>query len=219
MISETTDYYAVVSQMPEDTVVIFHDVPWEEYEELLAQVGEAPGLRISYDDGTLKVLTLSSEHEKYTRFIEKLVTLLSLRLEIRILSFGSATMKKSKRRKGNEPDCCFYVQTAAALGKRIKLDFAVDPPPDVAVEVDVHHASQEKFSIYAALGVPEIWRFDGQQLFIHMWQEDQYVEAEVSRALPMLTSRILTEYLTRMREEGEFEAIIAFDEWLQSLKP
>jgi Uma2 family endonuclease len=219
MISETTDYYAVVSQMPEDTVVIFHDVPWEEYEELLAQVGEAPGLRISYDDGTLKVLTLSSEHEKYTRFIEKLVTLLSLRLEIRILSFGSATMKKSKRRKGNEPDCCFYVQTAAALGKRIKLDFAVDAPPDIAVEVDVHHASQEKFSIYAALGVPEIWRFDGQQLFIHMWQEDQYVEAEVSRALPMLTSRILTEYLTRMREEGEFEAIIAFDEWLQSLKP
>jgi Uma2 family endonuclease len=219
MITETTDYYALISQMPEDTVVIFHDVPWEEYEELLAQVGESPGLRISYDDGTLKVMTLSSEHEKYTRFIEKLVTLLSLRLEIRILSFGSATMKKSKRRKGNEPDCCFYVQTAAALGKRIKLDFAVDPPPDVAVEVDVHHASQDKFSIYAALGVPEIWRFDGQQLFIHPWREDRYVEAETSRALPMLTSRILTEYLTRMREEGEFETIIAFDEWLQSLKP
>ena len=217
MITETTNYYAVVSQMPEDTVVIFHGVSWEEYEELLAQVGEAPGLRISYDDGILKVMTLSAEHEKYTRFIENLVGAIRLRLRIEILSFGSATMKKSKRRKGNEPDCCFYVQTAAALGNKINLDFAVDPPPDIAVEIDVHHDSKDKFPIYAALGVPEIWRFDGQRLFIHLWQENQYVIDETSRALSMLTSGILTEYLTRMREEGEFEAIIAFDDWLQSL--
>jgi Uma2 family endonuclease len=219
MITETTNYYALVSQMPEDAFVVFHGVTWEEYEDLLEQVGEASGLRISYDDGTLKVMTLSSEHENYTRFIEKMVSTLSLRLRIRIRSFGSATMRKSRKRKGNEPDCCFYIQTAATLGTRIKLDFAVDPPPDVAVEIDVHHASIDKFSIYEALGVPEIWRFDGLQLFIHLWQGDRYEEAEVSRALPMLTSRILTEYLTRMRDEGEFEAIIAFDEWLQSLQP
>lgn len=219
MIAETTNYYAFVSQMPEDTVVISHGVSWEDYEELLEQVGEASGLRISYDDGTLKVMTLSSEHEKYTRFIEKLVSTLSLRLRIKILSFGSATMKKSSRRKGNEPDCCFYVQTAAALGTRIQLDFEVDPPPDIAVEVDVHHSSIDKFDIYAALGVPEIWRFDGQQLFIYLWQQDQYVESETSQALPMLTSSILTDYLIRMREDGEFEAIIAFDQWLQSLQP
>lgn len=219
MIAEIAKYYAFVSQMPEDTVAISYGVSWEEYEELLEQVGEASGLRISYDDGKLKVMTLSSEHEKYTRFIEKLITTLSLRLRIKILSFGSATMKKSKKRKGNEPDCCFYVQTAAALGTRIKLDFEVDPPPDIAVEVDVHHASIDKFSIYAALGVPEIWRFDGQQLYIYLWQRDQYVESETSQALQMLTGGILTDYLIRMREEGEFEAIIAFDEWLQSLKP
>jgi Uma2 family endonuclease len=218
MITETTNYYAVVSQMPEDTVVIFHGVSWDEYEELLAQVGEAAGLRISYDDGILKVMTLSAEHEKYTRFIENLVGAIRLRLRIEILSFGSATMKKSKRRKGNEPDCCFYVQTAAVLGNKIKLDFAIDPPPDIAVEIDVHHDLKEKFTIYAALGVPEIWRFDGQKLFIHLWQEDRYVEDETSRALTMLTSSVLTEYLRRMREDGEFKAIIAFDEWLQSLK-
>jgi len=218
MITDTTNYYAVVSQMPEDTIVIFHGVSWEEYEELLIRVGEAPGLRISYDDEILKVLTLSSEHEKYARFIENLVGVIRLRLRMKILSFGSATMKKSKKRKGNEPDCCFYVQSAAALGKRIKLDFAVDPPPDIAVEIDMHHDSEDTLSIYAALGVPEIWRFDGQKLSIHLWRQDNYVDAETSSALPMLTSSVLTEYLTRMREEGEFEAIIAFDEWLQSLK-
>ena len=60
--------------MPEDTVVIFHGVSWEEYEQLLAQAGEASGLRISFDDGTLQVMTLSSEHENYVRFIESLMT-------------------------------------------------------------------------------------------------------------------------------------------------
>ncbi len=219
MITETSNYYDLVSQMPSDTVVIFHDATWEEYEDLLAQVGEAPGLRISYDDGILKVMTVSPEHENYTRFIENLVGIVRVRLRIRIRSFGSATMKQSKKRKGNEPDCCFYVQTAAALGNKINLDFAVDPPPDIAVEVDVHHDSLDKFSIYAALEVPEIWRFDGQKLSIHLWHEDRYIEAESSLALPMLTGSILTEYLTRLREEGEFEAIIAFDEWLQSLQP
>ena len=217
MSAQTLSYYETVSQLPEDTVVIWHNVSWEEYEELLEQAGEASGLRISFDNGTLQAMTLSAEHEKYARFIENLVGAVRLRLRVRILSFGSATMKKRKKGKGNEPDACFYVQTAAALGNRIQLDFTVDPPPDIAVEVDVHHDSQSKFPIYVALGVSEIWRYDGQQMTIHQLQQEAYAEVETSPALPMLTSRILTEYLTRMREEGEFEALLAFDQWLQSL--
>ncbi|HEY7182102.1 MAG TPA: Uma2 family endonuclease, partial [Blastocatellia bacterium] len=68
-----------------------------------------------------------------------------------------------------------------------------------------------------ALGVPEIWRYDGWTASIQRLQDANYVEAETSLALPMITPAILTEYLTRLREEGEFAAIIAFDEWLQSL--
>jgi Uma2 family endonuclease len=214
MITQTLSYYEFVSQLPADTVVTSHNVSWEEYEELLEQVGEPAGLRISYDDGALKVMTLSHEHEKYTRFIEKLVTTIILRLRINILSFGSATMKRKP--KGNEPDACFYVQTADAIGNRVDIDFAIDPPPDIAVEVDIHHDSQDKFSIYAAFGVPEIWRFDGQALTIYLLEQDRYHEAETSAALPMLTSEILTQFLVRLRDEGEFRALLAFDEWLQS---
>jgi Uma2 family endonuclease len=216
MITQTASYYDIVSQLPADTVVTFHDVGWEEYEDLLEQVGEASGLRISFNEGRLTVKTLSTEHEKYARFLEKLLTVLSLRRRINILSFGGATMKKSKRRKGLEPDACFYVQTADLLGKRIQLDFEVDPPPDIAVEIDVHHDSLSKFAIYAALGVPEIWRYDGQQLTIYLLQEDTYVTSAQSQALPLLTSQILTEFLTRLRDEGEFQTLLAFDEWLQS---
>ncbi len=219
MITEATNYRAVVSQLPVGDVVTFHDVIWEEYEELLDQVGEAAGLRISFNDGTLKVMSLSAEHEKYVRFIESLIGAVRLRLRINIVSFGSATMRKRKKSKGNEPDACFYVQTAAVIGNRIDLDFEIDPPPDVVVEVDVHHDSTDNDAIYAALGVPEIWRYDGHEMTIyHLQQDGEYVVAETSHALPMLTGQILTRYLTRLRQDGEFEAILAFDEWLQSLQ-
>ncbi len=217
MITETANYFAVVEKMPEATTVSFHNATWEDYEELLARVGEAKGLRISFNDGTLKVMTLSPEHEKYADFIKILIAHLSFRLRTNILFFGSATMRKRKKTKGNEPDACFYIQTAATIGNRIHLDFTIDPPPDVVVEIDIHHDSRDNYPIYAALGVPEIWRYDGQEMTILHLQEADYIKAETSRALPMLSPQVLTEYLRRMQQDGEFNAILAFDEWLQSL--
>lgn len=214
--AQAISYYDIVSQLPEASEVTFHHASWEEYEELLDQVGEASDLRTSYDDGVLQVMTLSTEHESYARFIEKLVTVVSLRKRINIRSFGGATMRKKKKRKGKEPDACFYVQTVVTIGNRVQLDFEVDPPPDIAVEIDLQHDSRAKFPIYVALGVPEIWRFDGYALTIHHLQQDRYIEQEASRALPLLTSRLLTEYLLRLTTEGEFQTLLAFDEWLQA---
>ena len=167
-------------------------------------------------------MTISSEHEKYAFFINSLTTVIKLRLRIDILAFGSATMRKRKRKKGNEPDACFYVQSAALIGNRIQLDFEIDPPPDIAVEIDVHHDSRSKFPIYAALGVPEIWRYDGRVMTIYhvaeaaRESESAYIAQDASTALPMLTATILTEMIERMRTDGELSALLAFDEWLQS---
>ncbi len=216
MTVQTASYYDIVTKLPSDTVVTFHGVSWDEYEDLLEQVGESSGLRISFDQGTLAVMTLSTEHENYARFLEKLLGFISVRLRLNIRSFGSATMRKRKKGKGNEPDACFYVQRAEALGNRIHLDFEVDPPPDIAVEIDVHHDSSSKLSIYAALGVPEIWRYDGEHLTISVLQQDRYVAVPQSRSLPFLTGEILTEFLTRLRTDGELPALLAFDQWLQS---
>lgn len=217
MIAEAVNYYELVSKLPVGSEITFHNVAWDEYEELLDQVGEASGLRISYNDGKLKVMSLSSEHEKYVLFINRLISQISIRLRINILFFGSATMRRRKNTKGNEPDACFYVQTANVIGHRIHLDFAVDPPPDVVVEVDVHHRSDENDPIYAALGVAEIWRYDERTLDILHLHGQEYVRADASLALPMLTAQTLTEYLTQMKQDGEFAAILAFDEWLQTL--
>jgi len=223
MSTQIASYYDMVSQLPENASVTFQDVSWDEYEELLEQVGEAPGLRISYDNGSLQVMTISSEHEKYAFFINSLIAGIRLRLRLNILAFGSATMRKRKRKKGNEPDACFYVQTASLIGNRIQLDFETDPPPDIAVEIDVHHDSRSKFPIYAALGVPEIWRYDGRVMTVYHLAKvaadtdaSLYVEQDTSAALPILTAQLLTEMIERMRTDGELNALLAFDEWLQS---
>ena len=209
-----TNYFEIVTRLPADAVVVFRHVGWEDYEELLAQVGEASGLRLSYDDGILTAMTLGTEHEKYARFIEKLLTVLSLKKRIAILSFGAATIKRPSQRKGLEPDACFYVQRAEELGNRVQLDFEHDPPPDVAVEIDVHHSSEEKLSIYVALGVPEVWRYDGQRLRMFVLRGVGYEEVERSQALPVLTSEAVTGFLERLRREGELQALLAFDEWI-----
>ena len=220
MSTQIASYYDMVTQLPEGASITFQDVSWDEYEELLEQVGEAPGLRISYDNGSLQIMTISSEHEKYASFISRLVTVIQLRLRIDILGFGSATMRKRKRSAGHEPDACFYVQNAPLIGNKIQLDFETDPPPDIVVEIDVHHDSRSRFPVYARLGVPEIWRYDGHAMIIyHLLEagdEQQYVAGDTSAALPMLTASLLTEMLERMRNEGELNALVAFDEWLQS---
>jgi len=209
-------FYKVVERMPEDTVVTFHDVSWEEYEDLLERVGEPSGLRISFNEGIMQVMTLSAEHETYGEFISHLISHLSFKLQINIAFFGSATIRKKQRKKGKEPDCCFYVQTASLIGNRVQIDFEKDPPPDVAIEIDIHHASRDKFAIYAGLGVPEVWLYDGKQVTIHLLRGSRYVKATASQSLPMLTSAILTEFLTRRRQDGEFQAMRAFDEWLEA---
>jgi len=216
MLAEAINYAEIISQLPADSFLIRENVSWEEYEDLLEQVGEATWLRIAYDDGTLEIMTVGPKHEKFATFIEGLVGVIRLRLRMNIVFFGSSTMRKEKKRKGIEPDVCFYVQTAEALGNRMDLDFEKDPPPDVAVEVDVTRHSISKFGIYAGLGVPEVWIYDGKELKVHLLEQDEYLPAIESQALPILSGPILSKFLSQLREAGELQAILAFDDWLQS---
>ena len=208
----TVDYCALIARLPADSTLILHYVSWDEYEELLKAVGEAPSLRMSYAQGVLQIMLLSTRHEKYARLIEALVMLLSMRRRIKVLSFGSATIKKQAQEKAAEPDACFYVQNASRIGSKEELDFSSDPPPDIVVEVDLHHDSLTKFSMYATLGVSEIWRYDGQTVSIYHLQGSQYIPVEASLALPMLTSQILTAFLTCSQHEDQYDTLLAFED-------
>ena len=218
MSTQTVSFREIIEKLPADSSLTLRNVSWEEYEALLESLGEASGLRVSFDEGTLQIMTLSSEHESYSRLLEKLIALLSARLRIRVLSFGSSTMKKREEAKGSEPDACFYVQTATVIGHKIHIDFGIDPPPDVVVEIDVSHDSLGKFPTYAALGVPEIWRYDGKALLVYHLKQGQYVSAQSSLALPMLTPSVLSEFLNRSQQNDQYDILLAFEEWLETLR-
>ena len=215
IISQAEAIVEMIDRMPADSVLIQHGVSWDDYEELLEAVGESSSLRISYDEGTLQAMSPSSKHENCAILIERLVDLLSIRRRIKVLFYGSTTIKKQREHKGAEPDACFYVQTADAVGTKEQIDFNTDPPPDVVVEIDLHHESISKFPIYAAFGVPELWRFDGDTLTIYQLREGQYVASEASQSLPLLTGSVLTEFLARSPKEDQYDILLAFEEWLK----
>ena len=222
-ISETEEigqqsWAEIIKNLPLDSRLTLHGRTFEDYENLLEAAPEASGLRINYAEGILEIMTLSSEHESYVRLLERMIGNFIVRRRVEILSFGSATIKKSRLMQGAEPDACFYVQTAAQIGNRIQLDFSVDPPPDVAVEIDLHHESLYKIPIYAALGVSEIWRYDGEKLEIHKLAGGEYVRQERSDALPILSAEILTDFLNRSRTETQPKILFAFEDWLKTQK-
>ncbi len=214
--SKAENLVEMIELMPVDSVLTQHGVSWDEYEELLETVGDASGLRISYDEGRLQIMTLSQRHERYSTLIGRMVDRVSRVLRIKVLFYGSTTMKKQLKQKGVEPDACFYVQNAALVGTKDEIDFNVDPPPDIVVEVDLHHDSLSKFPIYAALGVPEAWRYDGDSLKIYQLRDEQYLASEASLSLPHLTGAVLTEFLARSPKQDQYDILLAFEEWLKT---
>lgn len=216
MSTQIANYSDAIEQLPAGSTVVFSGVSWAEYEEVLESVGEANRLRISYDEGTMRIMTISGTHEGFKMLIHDLVRATSLRFRIKVLSFGSATMRKPAKLKGVESDLSYYVETADQIGSRSDLDFSVDPSPDIIVEVDLQHQSLSKFPIYAALGVKEIWRYDGHSMCIYALRDGVYLEVSSSRSLRALTTTTLTEFLARLDHEDQYEIVLAFEEWLST---
>ncbi len=211
-----TDYSEIISRLPGGSEIILRDQTFEDYEEILESVGEAGGLRISFNGEIVKIMTLSTKHEKYVRFIERLVDNLSLRRRIKVLSFGSATMKTSRRERGSEPDCCFYVQNAEQVASLETVDFSRDLPPDIVVEIDIYHSSTEKFEIYRQLEVPEFWLYDGERMKIYNLVGGNYSEVKTSPSLPVLTDEVLTDFLRQLKTSDQYEVLLAFEKWLDN---
>ena len=209
-----TDYSQIISRLPAGSELILREQTFEDYEEILESIGEAGGLRVSYNGEKVKIMTLSTKHEKYVRFIEMLITALSLKTRKKILHFGSATMKSSRGERGSEPDCSFYVQNADLVGNLESLDFQKDVPPDIVVEIDIYHSSAEKFDIYAKLNVPEYWIYDGEKLKIYRLENENYTQIETSPALPILSGAILSDFLNRLKTSDQYEVLLAFEDWL-----
>ena len=209
----TTDYLAAIAHLPAGAVLRIDDVSWEEYESLLGDLGDDYAVRIFYDQGRMEIMAPASTHEKPKSVLHTLVTALRDELDIDIESLGSTTFKAQMKARGAEPDDCFYIQNAALVIGKADVHIEHDPPPDLVIEIDRTSTSLDKFSIYAALGVPEIWRVVANCVEIHLLENDLYMESPASRAFTFLTAQALSGFLMKGLTDGERKAAAAFRAW------
>lgn len=193
---------------------ILHNISWETFETLLKETGEDRVSRFAYDCGTLEIMTPLYEHENPKIQFDRFIVTLAEELEIEVKSAGSTTLKRKIANRGIEPDNCYYIQNEPAVRGRQKLDLETDPPPDLAIEIDITSSSIDKLRIYSALGVPELWRYNGRVLKFYHLVEGEYVECEFSVAFPLVSVTDMSGFISQSKTSGEIALLKSFRAWV-----
>ena len=177
---------------PVDQPVLMDGVSWETFEALLADGGDQRQTRMAFDQGILEIVTPSFEHERFRDVVSGVAEEILNARGLDYLRSGSTTFKQEGLGRGFEPDASFYLARAPLVRGLRHVDLGSDPPPDLVIEVDVTHSSLDKLPIYAALGVPEVWRYRSDRVHIYRLVASTFEEVDQSEMIPGLTSRMLT---------------------------
>jgi Uma2 family endonuclease len=205
-LTTSREVFSAAERLPPGARLVVHDFCWQDYDRLLEIIGDRSNLRVSFDSGRLEIVSPSRKHDNYSRMLDFCVAAFC---EVRGLDFqmyGSATWRSSAIGKGVEPDACYYVRNVNRVLGQKDIELGTHPPPDIAVEIDVTNSSLAKLSIYAALGVPEVWRYDGQAFTFYVLTDVTYSETSSSRQLSGLTGPILLEALEDCETRGPLVA-------------
>jgi len=199
--------------VPPGQTVVLENISWSEFEAILEDLGESRGSRIAYNNGKLEIMTPLPEHEVNKVYLSNFVEILLEELDIEFCPLGSATFKNQAMFKGIEPDSCFYIQNEAAVRGKYRLDLTVDPPPDLALEIDITNRSHPE--IYRSLGVPELWQYKRGELKFLLLQNGQYIESETSLNFPNFALlEVIPQHLIQCRTEGRNKGMRAFRSWV-----
>lgn len=192
-------------------------IRWETYEALVEDVAEQH-VGITYDAGRMVIMPPLQVHDLRKKIIARMVELSSIVMQVPIASYGSSTWRRRDLQKGIEADECYYVQNEPLVRGKELFELAHDPAPDLAIEIENTHHPLDRPSIYAALGVNEIWTHDGRRLrFLKRGEDGHYQPISASNAFPFLTPEVLEEHLEMVRTRGEYATMSAFHDWLASL--
>lgn len=202
-------------QVPPGQQVLLQDVTWEEFEAILQDLGDRRSARVAYCDGLLEIMSPLPEHEYFKQTISIAIEDMAETLELEYESYGSTTWRRQAKQAGLEPDNCFYFQNEAIVRGKLQFDLNQDPPPDLALEIDITSRSLERFPIYARLGVPELWCYDSGRLRMYHLQQEQYIEAEHSTVFPNLEITALPQLIEQHRSAGRLALRRAVRAWVR----
>lgn len=206
---------ATLAPAPAEQRLRLSDVDWPTYEMLLQRFA-GRHLRITYDRGEIEIMVVSPRHERAKTILRRFVDVLTVELNVPVVSLGNTTFRREDLERGLEPDECWYIAHEAQMRDADEIDLTVDPPPDLAIEVEVTQSLLNRMSIYARLGVPEIWRYNGERLsFCVLGSEGQYTETDRSPTFPQITTADLMRFLNRRGQTDETQLVKDFRTWVQ----
>jgi Uma2 family endonuclease len=205
------------NRLLEQQHLVMHGASWALYDRLLAEAGDRP-LRITYDHGILEIMAPLAEHEFPKGAIRRLVEAMADEFDIAMTNLGSTTFRREDAEAGLEPDECFYLQNAPRVAGMKRFDPAIYPPPDLAIEIDITSRSVPREPIYAALGVRELWRFDGDQVTVFTLDRGVYHGVDRSPAFPFLPMQAFSGFVRRMVSEVQTPVVREFREWVRTLR-
>lgn len=196
------------------TEVIVRNQTWAEYEVLLQSRREQAAIKLSFNGKTqeIAIVSPSPRHANQADVLTDLVKLLLRHQKLDWQGFDPVTLKRVNQ-AGVEPDACFYIQNRAAILGKDQIDLAIDPPPDLAIEVDL--TSRTNPEVYSALRIPELWIYCQATLSIFQFNGSAYEESPNSATFPAIdVKQHLPGYVERTWSVGSSVALREFEEWL-----
>ena len=200
---------------PESQRLILNHVRWHSYVAIGALLSDRPCLRMTYDRGTLEFMTTSPQHEIYKKRLGRLIETLAEECNLRIASAGNMTFQNEELERGLEPDDCYWIAHEANMRARLAWDAKLDPPPDLVVEIEISRSAVDRMGVYAALGVPEVWRCDGVTLRANLLQPDGgWLESEYSPTFPKIPLTDIVPFLQPSEAVDYLSMVRAFRAWV-----
>jgi Uma2 family endonuclease len=196
--------------------VVLQNVTWQLYELMLAQLGENRSVRLAYDQGILELMSPLMPHERSKRLLEKLIDIVLEELDIPAVSVGSMTCKREDLGRGSEPDSGYYIQNEPLIRHRETVNLEEDPPPDLVLEVEYSRSAVNKLKLYAAMGVPEFWRYNGKTLRIYQLFGQEYVRQENSLTFSPILVTEFPQFMQEAKDIGEVAMMKKFRAWVRS---
>lgn len=200
--------------------IILDDVNWRTYARFLEMFAERPNVRLAYDRGRLEIMSPLFEHDLGSRCFAYIVLAIAEEFKLPMLPGGTTTLKHKLKRRGIQSDECFWLENSRSMVGKTRLDLTVDPPPDLAIEVEIRRSALNRMSIYAALQVPEVWRLRKGQLSFHLLSDDgKYKEIPASRVFPGISAAPLLAFLQEVQDVGDVPTVLSrFRKWLRNLR-
>jgi Uma2 family endonuclease len=196
---------------------VIYNVGWEGYQNLLKIVGDH-GPRLTYSRGSVELMSPLIPHEGYSRRLGRIVETVAEELEIPIRPARSTTLNREDLDRGLEPDESYFVASVGRIGNRMELNLEVDPPPDLAIEVEITNSILNKLEVYARLGVPELWRFDGEILTVLLLQPDgSHAVSDRSASFPFLPMDEVARFLHDPEMSDESRWGRSFRTWVREV--